>query len=154
MGFTGSTTMARYLQQTGADSTAPATSPSMRSTTPTISPVQYNEYRRITSTTDSELQVWNFTDSNGESNYAAHFREASRDQDAWFFGGNGRTDSAKLDALAAGNTTVDYSGNYAGAATTTGWGDASQYRSADGEWRFNGTASLLPISAPVSLPAP
>jgi hypothetical protein len=133
MGFTGSTTMARYLQQTGA-STAPVNFPGY-----TFDNTNYSEYRRITSSTDSELQVWNFTDSNGASNYAAHFREASRDQDAWFFGGQGRTDGAQLDALAAGNTTVNYSGNYAGAATTTGWGEASQYQSADGEWRFNGT---------------
>jgi hypothetical protein len=55
---------------------------------------------------------------------------------------------------AAGNTTVNYAGNYAGAATTTGWGEASQYQSADGEWRFNGTRQPLPISAPASLPAP
>jgi hypothetical protein len=142
MGFTGTTTMARYIQQTGGQ-TAPAGFPQYAFDDPNyVSPVQYNEYRRITSTTDSELQVWNFTDSNGDTNYAAHFREAARDQDAWFFGGNGRTDSAELEALAAGNAILDYSGNYAGAATTTGWGDASQYRSADGEWRFNGTASL------------
>jgi hypothetical protein len=142
MGFTGTTTMARYIQQTGGQ-TAPPGFPQYAFDDPSyVSPVQYNEYRRITSTTDSELQVWNFTDSNGETNYAAHFREAARDQDAWFFGGNGRTDSAELEALAAGNAILDYSGNYAGAATTTGWGDASQYRSADGEWRFNGTASL------------
>jgi hypothetical protein len=142
MGFTGTTTMARYIQEAGGQ-TAPAGFPQYAFDDPSyVSPVQYNEYRRITSSTDSELQVWNFTDSNGNTNYAAHFREAARDQDAWFFGGQGRTESAQLDARVAGGDTLTYNGNYAGTATTSGWGDASQYQTADGEWRFNGTASL------------
>jgi hypothetical protein len=142
MGFTGTTTMAKYIQQTGA-TTAPANfGPTDVSYYP-FDNTNYVEYRRITSTTDSELQVWNFTDSSGATNYAAHFRDAKKGQDAWFHGGNNGTDTAQIDAIAArADPTISYSGNYAGSAVTSGWGDANQYQSGDGQWRMNGTANL------------
>jgi hypothetical protein len=136
MGFTGTTTMARYLTQTGAD-TAPPGFPAYQ-----FQDTNYVEYRRITATSDSELQVWNFTDGNGDNNYAAHFRDVTRGQDAWFFGGRGGTDSTETEALAAGNTSINYTGSYAGIATAEGWGDASTYSSGDGQWRMNGEANV------------
>ena len=143
MGFTGTTNLARYLTQTGA-ATAPALfdDPGNPAAYYPFDNTTYNEYRRITSTTDSELQVWNFTDSSGANNYAAHFRNVSGSQSAWFYGGSNGTDSAEIDTLAAGGTTVNYSGNYAGTATTAGWGEASTYQSGDGAWRMNGTAQM------------
>jgi hypothetical protein len=143
MGFTGTTTMARYLTQTGA-ATAPEgfNNPADPAAYYPFDNANYSEYRRITSTSDAELQVWNFTDSNGQNNYAAHFREAKKGQSAWFFGGSAGTDSAETDQLVANGTTVNYTGNYAGAATTAGWGDANQYQSGDGQWRMNGTAQM------------
>lgn len=115
MGITGTTTMARYLTQTGV-ATAPEgfDNPADPAAYYPLDKTNYTEYRRITSTSDAELQVWQFTDSNGENNYAAHFREASKGQAAWFFGGSAGTDSAQTEQLAANGTTVNYAGNYAG----------------------------------------
>lgn len=134
MGFTGTQTMARYIQQTNP---APAGHP-----TRAFDNANYTEYRRINTSTDSALQVWQFTDGNGQTNYAAHFRESRAGQDAWFYGGSGATSATEMDALAAGGGTRNYTGNYAGIATANDWGDATNYQTQDGEWRFNGTASL------------
>ena len=136
MGFTGTTVMAKYLTQTGA-ATAPAGFPAYQ-----FDDTNYVEYRRITANSDTELQVWHFTDGNGDGNYAAHFRDVTKGQDAWFFGGQGGTDSAETDALTAGNTTINYNGSYAGIAAAEGWGEASTYSSGDGQWRFNGDANV------------
>ena len=142
MGFVGTQTLAKYLDQTGAQ-TAPVNfdSPLQPNYYP-FNNTNYTEYRRITATTDSELQVWNFTTSDGQSHYAAHFRDTTQDQDGWFYGGDGATDSTQIDTLTANNTTVNYAGNYAGAAKATGWGEASNYQTGDGLWRFNGTANV------------
>ena len=98
----------------------------------------YSEFRKITATSDNELQYWQFNNIGGTADsYAAHFRDAKTNQDAWFFGGADATDPTTITS-----PTATYSGEYVFAATTNGWGDAESYQTPDGQWRGNGTASL------------
>jgi len=133
-------------QQTLANFVPPPTLPSPTApNTMTGTNANYSEYRKITATTDSELQYWRFNTSNNTDplndpkyGYAAHYRDAKSGQDAWFFGGTDATDPTTITLL----PTANYTGQYVFAATTSGWGDAESYQTADGQWRGNGTASL------------
>ena len=105
---------------------------------------EYSEFRRISPSEgiDVELQYWDFTGGTaGAENYVAHFRDATNDQDAWFFGqANGassRTTAVELSGLAG---PLTYNGSYVGQAKTTGWGQASSYQTLDGSWRVQGHA--------------
>ncbi|MEO9875653.1 MAG: hypothetical protein ABJF69_12590, partial [Anderseniella sp.] len=108
---------------------------------------EYSEFRRISPSQgiDVELQYWDFTGSNaGADNYVAHFRDATNDQDAWFFGqANGASSRTTADQITAlGGVTLTREGSYVGQAKTTGWGQASSYQSLDGAWRVQGHASV------------
>ncbi|MEO1160447.1 MAG: hypothetical protein AAFW74_08310, partial [Pseudomonadota bacterium] len=106
----------------------------------------YSEFRRISPSegVDVELQYWDFTGAAGTENYVAHFRDATNDQDAWFFGeadnAASRTTADQIAAL--GGATLNYQGSYVGQAKTTGWGQASTYQSRDGAWRVQGHAEV------------
>ncbi len=107
---------------------------------------EYSEFRRISPSQgiDVELQYWDFTGAAGTDNYVAHFRDATNDQDAWFFGqannASSRTTADQITAL--GGATLSYEGSYVGQAKTTGWGQASSYQTLDGAWRVQGHASV------------
>ncbi len=107
---------------------------------------EYSEFRRISPSQgiDVELQYWDFTGAAGTDNYVAHFRDATNDQDAWFFGqannASSRTTADQITAL--GGATLSYEGSYVGQAKTTGWGQASSYQTLDGAWRVQGHASI------------
>ncbi|WP_108883131.1 hypothetical protein [Anderseniella sp. Alg231-50] len=108
---------------------------------------EYSEFRRISPSQgiDVELQYWDFTDGDsGTANYVAHFRDATNDQDAWFFGeADGQASRTTTDELAnLGTPTLNYQGSYVGQAKTTGWGQASTYQSRDGAWRVQGHAAV------------
>ncbi len=106
----------------------------------------YSEFRRISPSQniDVELQYWDFTNGAGTGNYVAHFRDANRDQDSWFFGAaaaaGSQTTSDQIAAL--GGATLNYEGSYVGQAKTSGWGQASRYQTRDGAWRVQGHASV------------
>ena len=106
----------------------------------------YSEFRRISPSEgiDVELQYWDFTGGTaGAENYLAHFRDATNDQDAWFFGqANGASSRTTADQLAVLGPTLNYNGSYVGQAKTTGWGQASSYQSLDGAWRVQGHATV------------
>lgn len=107
---------------------------------------EYSEFRRISPSqgVDVELQYWDFTGAAGTDNYVAHFRDATNDQDAWFFGqANGASSRTTTDQITAlGGATLSYEGSYVGQAKTTGWGQASSYQTLDGAWRVQGHASV------------
>ena len=137
LGFQGTKVLPTYVTQTAAQ-TAPTSDPYYAAYG--FDNTNYTEFRQITQTSDNELQYWEFNNSAGNS-YAAHFRDATNNQDAWFFGGTGATDETTAPAI-TGGATVNYNGNYAGVATTTGWVDAAAYATANGQWRMNGTAAM------------
>jgi hypothetical protein len=111
-----------------------------------VEDAEYSEFRRISPSAgiDVELQYWDFTGAAGTENYVAHFRDANRDQDAWFFGqadgASSRTTADQITAL--GGATLNYEGSYVGQAKTTGWGQAATYQTLDGSWRVQGHASV------------
>ncbi len=125
-----------YASQVAADNFQPHT----------VENSEYSEFRRISPSQgiDVELQYWDFTGAAGTENYVAHFRDATNDQDAWFFGqadnASSRTTADQITAL--GGATLNYEGSYVGQAKTTGWGQASSYQTLDGAWRVQGHASV------------
>jgi hypothetical protein len=62
----------------------------------------YNEYRRVTNTSDAELQYWQYPYS-----YAAQFRDVAADGSAWFFNGEKTTATQTGSATYVGKWTID-----------------------------------------------
>lgn len=76
----------------------------------------YKEYRKITSTSDVELQVWSFTHSKiGQYTVFNDPSAANNDNVALFFDGNATPTSA----LPGGTAT--YNGKFGGTAVTSNW---------------------------------
>lgn len=76
----------------------------------------YKEYRKITSTSDVELQVWSFTNSSIGQYFVHNDPSASNnDNVALFFDGNATPTSA----LPGGTAT--YNGKFGGTAVTSNW---------------------------------
>ncbi len=90
---------------------------------------QYTEYRTTTSTTDDELQLWQYG-----SSYAAQYRDVKSGLSSWFFNGT-RT--------AAPTGSATYAGQYTAGMKTSNFitPDAAPYE-ANGEWRLAGTTNL------------
>ena len=113
----------------------------------TVEDSEYSEFRRIApgQGIDVELQYWDFTGAAGTDNYVAHFRDAAKNHDAWFFGpANGadsRTTTDQITAL-SGGPSLNYQGSYVGQAKTSGWGQAATYQTLDGYWRVQGHADV------------
>lgn len=62
----------------------------------------YTEYRRITNSSDAELQYWQYPHS-----YAAQFRDVTNNGSAWFFNGDRTTATQTGSATYAGRWTID-----------------------------------------------
>lgn len=98
----------------------------------------YTEYRRISGTTDTELQYWQYTDS-----YAAQYRDVSNGGGesafaAWFFDGN-FTDIAAMPTAG----TANYAGQFTATATTAGWQRLPNGTyDPNGLWRMRGSTAI------------
>ncbi len=153
IGFVGEQQVAIFEHKTANPEIGYASQVAADNFTPhRVEGAEYSEFRRISPSEgiDVELQYWDFTGAAGTENYVAHFRDANRDQDAWFFGeadgASSRTTPDQITAL--GGATLNYEGSYVGQAKTTGWGQASSYQTLDGSWRVQGHASVsLDLSA-------
>lgn len=96
----------------------------------------YSEYRKITATSDSELQYWQYTNS-----FFAQYRDVSNGGGsdafaAWFFGGS---ETTLANMPVAGTAT--YNGQFTATAETSNWTQITGGTyDPNGLWRLRGTS--------------
>ena len=91
----------------------------------------YTEYRRISNSSDAELQYWQYSHS-----YAAQFRDVTNNGSAWFFNGDRTTAAQTGSATYAGKWIIDQNNSgfvepYGTAAYTL-----------NGDYRVSGDATM------------